>query len=429
MSIMKIHINRSSLIILLLVILLGITACGSQIDTTPVPPEKEKPVTTPVPPSTEPVAAEPGFVEVESISMWLGQEEVARGTVLNPIVLIQPYNATDMSYTLSSGNERVLRNARGFWTAVRAGTAEFTATSSNGLKASVTISVVVPVESLSLGVKEIVTSPGESYKLVPVIDPNDATDQQISYESDNEDVAVVSNDGTITAVTIGKATIKVTVGGVTETCEVIVTTPVTAIKVVSDKRSYSVGDKGSFSVQFAPPEALDKSFTAEISGAATLTGDNSFTCDFAGQVTITVTTSNGITGTLTFSVIDLAAFADEVFRLTNLEREKQELPPFSRMLALTNAAELRAKETIERFSHTRPDGSECFTALDECNVVYRTAGENIAAGQTTPAEVVRGWMDSPGHRANIENNNFGHLGVGLAMDSNGRLYWAQFFTD
>jgi len=414
---------------LLLILLLSIIACGPQVDTAPLPPQEDDPVSTPGPAPSPPVYTEPERVEVESISIWLGRGEVARGTILNPTILVQPYNATDKSYTLSSSNERVVRNARGNWTAVRAGTTDLTVTSSNGLKSTVTVTVVVPVESLSLNAPEIILSPGDSYILTPVIVPNDATDQQIYYKSDNESVAVVSNDGTVTAITIGKATITVTVDGFTETCDVIVTTPVTAIKVVSDKRTYIIGEQGSFTVQFTPPEALDKSFIAEINGSATLTGENTFTCDFAGQVTITVTATNGTKGDLTFAVIDLAAFADEVFRLTNVERERQELPPFSKMQTLTNAAELRARETIERFSHTRPDGTECFTALDECNVTYRTAGENIAAGQTTPAEVVRGWMDSPGHRANIVNSNFGHLGIGIAMDGNGRLYWAQFFTD
>ena len=129
------------------------------------------------------------------------------------------------------------------------------------------------------------------------------------------------------------------------------------------------------------------------------------------------------------SVIDLAAFADEVFRLTNMERAKEGLLPLTPTAELVNTAELRAKEIIQLFSHDRPNGSAFNTAFDENGAPYRLAGENLGKGQKTPAEIVAGWMNSSGHRTVILNSGYTHLGVGVAIDANGTLYWAQSFTD
>ena len=122
------------------------------------------------------------------------------------------------------------------------------------------------------------------------------------------------------------------------------------------------------------------------------------------------------------------SFASQVLQLVNEERAKAGLQPLSTTSALSSAANKRAQEIKQSFSHTRPDGSSTFTVLKEYNISYRTAGENIAYGQRTPQEVVTGWMNSPGHRANILNANFGKIGIGVHQ-SNGVYYWTQLFTN
>jgi uncharacterized protein YkwD len=129
------------------------------------------------------------------------------------------------------------------------------------------------------------------------------------------------------------------------------------------------------------------------------------------------------------SEADLEAFANEVFLLTNIEREKAGLAVFRQSTSLTRTAKIRANELTSLFSHDRPDGRDCFTAFDENGVDYFAAGENIAMGQRSPKQVVDGWMNSPGHRANILDSGYGHLGVGVAADENGTYYWVQNFTD
>jgi uncharacterized protein YkwD len=124
----------------------------------------------------------------------------------------------------------------------------------------------------------------------------------------------------------------------------------------------------------------------------------------------------------------LSSYASQVLQLVNQERAKAGLPAYTTNSAITAAANLRAKEIVQSFSHTRPNGTSCFTALDQYNVSYRTAGENIAYGQRTPQEVVTAWMNSPGHRANILNGNFGKIGIGV-YQVNGTYYWSQEFTN
>ena len=119
-------------------------------------------------------------------------------------------------------------------------------------------------------------------------------------------------------------------------------------------------------------------------------------------------------------------FAVEVLNLVNIERAKVGIAPLRLADDLQAAAAIRACEIIKKFSHTRPDGSNCFTVLDNQG---HTCGENIAAGYATAREVVNQWMHSEGHRKNILNPDFRELGVGLAYEDHStyRYYWVQLF--
>ena len=120
-------------------------------------------------------------------------------------------------------------------------------------------------------------------------------------------------------------------------------------------------------------------------------------------------------------------FASQVVELVNAERAKYGLSALTVDAKVQQAALVRAKESAQSFSHTRPNGSSFSTALTEAGVSYRTAGENIAYGQSTPQQVMNAWMNSSGHRANILNANYTTIGVGYTV-INGTAYWAQLFT-
>lgn len=116
-----------------------------------------------------------------------------------------------------------------------------------------------------------------------------------------------------------------------------------------------------------------------------------------------------------------------VFDLVNQNRTGQKLPALEYRSDLQKAADVRAKEIVTKFSHTRPNGSSCFTAVMENGVTtYRALGENIAAGQKDAAAVMKAWMNSPGHRANILSSQYTGIAVGV-YEQNGMKYWVQFF--
>lgn len=120
-------------------------------------------------------------------------------------------------------------------------------------------------------------------------------------------------------------------------------------------------------------------------------------------------------------------YASQVAALVNAVRAQHGLAALTVDARVQRAAQVRAAETAQSFSHTRPNGSSFSTALTEAGVTYRTAGENIAYGQSTPQAVVDAWMNSSGHRANILSSSYTTIGVGYTV-VNGTAYWAQLFT-
>ena len=129
------------------------------------------------------------------------------------------------------------------------------------------------------------------------------------------------------------------------------------------------------------------------------------------------------TGTLNISGTQNYTYASQVITLLNEQRVNNGLSPLTADSTLTAAAMQRAAETVIYFSHTRPDGSRCFTAFDGA---WR--GENIAAGQADPDEVITGWMNSTGHRKNILEANYTSVGVGC-FNYKGINFWVQCFSD
>ena len=123
-------------------------------------------------------------------------------------------------------------------------------------------------------------------------------------------------------------------------------------------------------------------------------------------------------------------FQQEVLRLVNKERAAEGLAAMVLDETLCNAAMVRAEEITKVFSHTRPDGRDCFSIFKELGIQYRAVGENIAAGQQTPASVMDSWMNSQGHRENIMSKEFNKLGVGYVKTTSGYgSYWVQVFSN
>lgn len=122
----------------------------------------------------------------------------------------------------------------------------------------------------------------------------------------------------------------------------------------------------------------------------------------------------------------------DVLQLVNEARANAGVSPLTLDPMLCKAAQVRATECVTTFSHTRPDGTAYSTALSEQGVSASYVGENVATGYQDAQAVVSGWINSDGHRANILNSNYKHIGIGMA-ENTGTIYrgysWSQLFTD
>ena len=120
------------------------------------------------------------------------------------------------------------------------------------------------------------------------------------------------------------------------------------------------------------------------------------------------------------------AFETEVVRLVNLRRAEHGLKPLTQDWQLSRVARYKSQDMkdLGYFSHTSPTYGSPFQMMKSFGISYRTAGENIAKGYASPEAVVNAWMNSPGHRANILNSTYTHIGVGFVSSGN---YWTQMF--
>jgi len=139
------------------------------------------------------------------------------------------------------------------------------------------------------------------------------------------------------------------------------------------------------------------------------------------------------------NVADAAQYEQDVFDMVNDERASAGASALAWCDGLHACAKAHSNDMCDRgfFAHTNPDGEDpsargrlghagTYTFQSIVSSPYSWGiAENIAMGQTSPAQVMTGWMNSPGHRANILNSSYTHIGVGLC-DGCGR-HWTQNF--
>lgn len=124
--------------------------------------------------------------------------------------------------------------------------------------------------------------------------------------------------------------------------------------------------------------------------------------------------------------VAVTSYEQQVADLVNAERAKAGLPALKLNWELSRVARIKSQDMHDKkyFAHQSPTYGSPFDMMKKFGISYRTAGENIAQGYATPQAVMTGWMNSPGHRANILNSSFTQIGVGYFKDGN---YWTQMF--
>lgn len=130
------------------------------------------------------------------------------------------------------------------------------------------------------------------------------------------------------------------------------------------------------------------------------------------------------------SASQVSETAKETARLVNIERAKAGLSALVIDGQLSKIATIKAEDMSKNnyFAHTSPTYGSPWDMASTLGYSYRSFGENIAYGQPSPAEVVKAWMDSPGHKANILSKSYTNIGAGFTKNSQGRIYWVHMFS-
>ena len=123
---------------------------------------------------------------------------------------------------------------------------------------------------------------------------------------------------------------------------------------------------------------------------------------------------------------EIEHYAEGTLELVNEARAEEGLPPLTLDPDLVEAAEIRAKELSEYFSHTRPDGSQAYDVIKSCGGIYFYDGENIASGGAI-SSTIQGWMSSSGHRKTIMGSEYQYYGAAAYRDESGSTFFVQLF--
>ncbi len=240
------------------------------------------------------------ILSTQDLELFVGDKEKITATVL-------PENTTDKTVTWTSDNETIAAvSADGTVTAVSVGIANITATCGD---ATATCKVTVnPVSAsgITLSAQDMILLVGQTDKLTATVLPENTTDKTVTWTSDNETIAAVSADGTVTAVSVGIANITATCGDATATCKVTVN-PVSAsgITLSAQDMILLVGQTDKLTATVLPENTTDKTvtWTSDNETIAAVSADGTVTAVAVGKSTITATTTNGLKAICKITVI------------------------------------------------------------------------------------------------------------------------------
>lgn len=195
-------------------------------------------------------------VNTESITLDKTTLSLSVGETAQLTATVKPDDATDKTVAWSSSDESVAKVDNGKVTALKSGKATVTA-ECGGRTAECAITVTVPVSSITLDKTTLSLAVGETATLAATVKPDDATDKTVAWSSSDESVASVDN-GKVTALKSGKATITAKSGGKTAECAVTVAVPVSSITLDKTALSLAIGETATLTATVKPDDATDK---------------------------------------------------------------------------------------------------------------------------------------------------------------------------
>lgn len=242
-------------------------------------------------------------ISVTGVSLNKTATTIEVGKTEKLTATVTPDNATNKNVTWKSSNEDVATvGTDGTVTAKAVGTADITVTTADGSKTATCAVTVNPktvtVTEVTLDETELELEKGATATLIATVKPENATDKTVTWTSSNNEVATVNN-GTVTAVSEGTATITATAGEKTATCTVTVkaaTVPVTEVTIkvgdnASDTATMTAGEELELTATVLPDTATDKGVTWESSdnSVATVSNGTVKAANVTEQKTVTIT--------------------------------------------------------------------------------------------------------------------------------------------
>ena len=297
------------------------------------------------------VTVEKKLIPITEVCLDKSSATLPEGETTALTATVLPENTTDsknVSWS-SSNSEVAIVDANGTVTAKSAGTAIITATSENGKTASCAITVekkLIPITEVSLSESAVGIIEGNTHKLTATVLPENTTDSKsVSWSSNNEAVATVSEDGTITAKSAGTAVITATsTNGKTAGCTVTVSKkeiPIVDVALNRTSATITEGDILNLTATVLPEnttESKNIGWSSSNNDIATVDSTGKVTAKQAGTVVITATSSNGKTASCTITV------------------EKKEIPITEVVLNKTSAA-VDEGETIKLIATVYPENT------------------------------------------------------------------------
>lgn len=317
----------------------------------------------------------------------------------------------------------------------------------------------IPVEII-IEKTDISLNVGETAQLIVTVTGSDI--KVIGYKSDNEDVAIVDDNGVVSALSAGTAFMSITVGDVIQTAKITVAENETVsamnseilVNMPSNYAAISPSNRSSAPAQSSSAQSKAPSNVAPVTGGGDVcqlikengkyyvvmckgngngkrfgplnTGMSCHACGFQVNADGTIVNAGGKSASnpssdnsaTSSSKVDTVAYANEVLRLINEERTRAGLDELVEDSYLSEVARERSKEIVDNFGHTRPDGTTVGDLM---------LGENISFGRKTPQIAVDAWMNSAGHKANILNEKYVSFGAGCCQGESGKLFWVVTF--
>ncbi len=227
---------------------------------------------------------------VESVTLNSSSLSLEEGQTTTLVATINPNDADENSIQWTTSSPSVAKVTKGVVTAVAEGNATITA-SAGGKSATCSIAVkksIVAVTSVTLNKTTLVLTKGQGATLTATVNPSDATDKAVTWSSSDATIASVSQDGRITALKSGRATITAKAGEKSATCEVSITTPVESVTLNSASISLEEGQTTTLVATVSPNDADEKTITWSSSNTKSATVTNGVIMAVAeGSATIT----------------------------------------------------------------------------------------------------------------------------------------------